>query len=661
MTNDGSSQGEINRKTKEPGVPERIRTVLGEHLFRTRRSTAITFVGVAIILATLFAPNGYFTGHRSVILKGETTVVKPELHLPGDEALQSATLAGRVVTKGGMPISGAMITAINSEETRRITAYSYPDGTYTLPVTFVGDLSIRVRTPYFEDVEHSVTASNGETLEVDFTATELSTPEDLSESLTASAHAATIYWSKPSDRATFISQCNFCHQIGNSLTRQPRNKEDWKEVVDRMEGYLVFVTNDEKASITDRLYETFTGEPVRAIQTFDVSAALPRARIEEWVAGDGLSFIHDADVGHDGRLYGADEGHDIIWELDRKTGQVDEVKLPSVDLPVGGKFSGLALPIGVFTGNHGPHSMAEGDDGRLWITNSLSSRLMAYTPETHTFETFNVGADSMYLHTIRKDLQGRLWFTVAASNQVGRFDPATNRLDLLDLPSNTIGAWLADAFLPTMNKVGALFPRKNLPITLSHHRWAGLGRAVLNMPYGIDVNPRDGSIWYVKLNAHRIGRIDPETFEIREFDTPKVGPRRPRFSPDGTLWIPGFDAGVLLSFDPQTEEFRSFPLPTLAPGEYETPYALNVHPETGLVWITSNMSDRIFSFDPETEEFVSYPLPTRVSFLRDIVFTEDGKICSSNSNLPSYAIEGGLGGFVCLDPGSGGGATGSRH
>jgi len=173
-----------------------------------------------------------------------------------------------------------------------------------------------------------------------------------------------------------------------------------------------------------------------------------------------------------------------------------------------------SLPIS-FTGKHGPHSIAEGSDGRLWITNSLSSRLMAYTAETNTFETFDIAADTLYLHTIRTDPKGRLWFTVVASNQVGRFDP--------------------------------------------------------------------------------------ETLELVEFDTPAIGPRRPRFAPNGILWIPGFDSGELVSFD------------------------------------------------PKTEKFTSYPLPTRVSFLRDMVFTEDGKVCSSNSNLPAYAIEGGLGGFICLN------------
>lgn len=617
-------------------------------IFKTRKAKALV---VIIIVGVFFAPNGFFTGHRTVILDVETTIATPVVHLAGDKKPQSATVTGTVMTSSGMPISGALVTAFNERQTRRITVYTRPDGTYTLPVTFAGELTVRVRTPYFADSNQAVAVADGDTAQLDFRTEKLTDPVDLSDSLTASAHAAMISWPKDEDRATFISQCNYCHQIGNALTRRPRDKNAWTEVVDRMEGYLVFVTDDDKKIIAERLHEAFTGEPVKAVQTWDVSPDLSKAVVEEWVAGDALSFIHDADVGRDGRLYGADEGHDLIWELDRKTGRIDEVALPPVDLPVGGKFSGLALPIGVFTGAHGPHSMAEDEHGRLWITNSLSSRLMAYTPEEHKFETYDVGADSMYLHTIRRDLKGRLWFTVAASNQVGRFDPETAQLDLLDLPANGFARWLTDAMLPISNYIGSFFPRRNLPITLSHHKWTDLGRQVINLPYGIDVNPKDGSIWYVKLYANKVGRIDPETFDIEEFDTPAVGPRRPRFAPDGTLWIPGFDTGVLLSLNPETREFKTHALPTLAPGEYETPYALNVHPDTGIVWLTSNMSDRIFSFDPATEEFTSYPLPTRVSYLRDLVFTTDGKICSSHSNLPAHAIEGGLGGFICLDPG----------
>ena len=66
--------------------------------------------------------------------------------------------------------------------------------------------------------------------------------------------------------------------------------------------------------------------------------------------------------------------------------------------------------------------------------------------------------------------------------------------------------------------------------------------------------------------------------------------------------------------------------------------------------MTSNMSDRILRFIPTQERFISYPSPTRVTWLRDLVFTEDGKVCSSSSNLPAYAIEDGVPSFICIDP-----------
>ena len=85
-------------------------------------------------------------------------------------------------------------------------------------------------------------------------------------------------------------------------------------------------------------------------------------------------------------------------------------------------------------------------------------------------------------------------------------------------------------------------------------------------------------------------------------------------------------------------------------GEYETPYALNVNRRTGDVWMAANNSDRVLRFRPSTRTFLSYPSPTRVTVLRDFAFTEEGAVCSSSSNLPSGAIEGGRPSFICIEP-----------
>jgi streptogramin lyase len=388
------------------------------------------------------------------------------------------------------------------------------------------------------------------------------------------------------------------------------------------------------------------------VETYDVQPELAHARVHEWLVGDGTSFVHDTLVGQDGKLYGADEGHDIIWRLDRASGQVEQFHLPDVDMPVGGMFSGLEIPLGVFTGKHGPHSMVQTKDGRIWFTAALSSMLGSLDPATGTFRMYPLGRLHLYPHTIRLDRKGIIWFTCVASNQVIRFDPATEGFTTIALPHNGFWRWMTDVSMPAVTKLAAWFPGHDVLNRLSPYqmKWTGQDHSVLNFPYGIDVNPTDGSVWYAKLYVNKIGRIDPVTLAVTEYDTPLRGPRRPRFDAHGMLWIPAFDDSGLMRFDPATATFKTWKLPLLAPDEYEVPYALNVHPKTGDIWITSNMSDRIFRFIPAADRFITYPSPTRVTWLRDWDFTSDGQVCSSNSNLPAYGIEDGKDNFICIDP-----------
>jgi streptogramin lyase len=568
-------------------------------------------------------------------------------------ALSSSAMAGTVngrLTSDGKPVVGAMVTAFGTNNKQRDTVYSDADGRYSLATDIAGKIKVRVRAPSFTDAVNEIDLPIEGESTLDYRLEKQTDAAALSDSLTASAHLTTLKWSAPDTRAAFISQCNYCHQVGNELTRGPRDQDAWKETVRRMEGYLALLTNREVEDITRTLTAGFDGKPVAVAEQHPWNDELAKARIREWVVGDGMTFIHDADVGEDGHLYGADEGHDVIWDLDRRTGRVEEHKLPDIDLPQGGVFSGFQLPIGVFSGKHGPHSLAQAKDGRFFITNALSSTLASFDPATKAFKLYDVGRTHLYPHTVRIDNEGVVWFTLAASNEVARFDPKTEKMTIIPLPHGGFWRAVTDIAFPYVIKIASFFPERGMHLAVSHTKWAEQGRDAFSLPYGIDINPVDGSIWYAKLNVNKIGRIDPRTFAVREFDTPQKGPRRLRFDKQGNLWIPAFDDGALLKFDTRTESFETYKLPLLAPNEYEVPYALNIHPETGEVWITSNMTDRIFRFQPSTKSFVSYPLPTRVTWLRDLVFTKDGGVCSSSSNLPAYGIEGGLASFICLYP-----------
>ena len=582
---------------------------------------------------------------RSPILKALYS-----LFLLAASAANSALLEGQVTSNDDRAIAGAIITVFDKSGLNSETVYSDASGNFSLQTRLSGDVTVRVRTPYFEDKVQSFTLLNNDKNSLSVQVNKLVDPLALSQSLTASAFAAKIEFADKPDGTAFRSQCHYCHQMGNTLTRQLKTEEQWEAVIDRMQSYGALITVKNERAFKSSLLRAFNDEPIKAIQTWDVSAELPRAVFKEWAIGDARSYIHDIDIGPDNKLYGVDMGNDKLYILDPATNQKEIINFPPSDLPLGGLFAGAIAPLGTFFAKHGPHSIQSGPQGKLWITNSLATEIMAYDPLTRKFKIYPIGEDAIYPHTLRFDSQGILWFTLALSNQIGRFDPATEQFTIIDTPSHGAMRWLTDALLPALLKFAALFPKQDLQLTLSHHKISGEGYKIFNLPYGIDVNPIDGSIWYSKLYSSYIGRLDPVTQTVEEFKTPLKGPRRLRFDRAGMLWIPSFEESALMRFDPETREFKLFPLPVLAPGEYETPYAVGIHPRTQDIWITSNLSDRIFRFLPDEERFISYPSPTRVAFLREIVFMDDGGVCSSNSNLPASAIEGGLQKILCIYP-----------
>jgi len=562
----------------------------------------------------------------------------------------ASTLKGLVSTNDQRPISGAIITLFDAAGLDSTSVYSDALGHFSLNTGIIGQASIRVRTPYFADKTQALQLTAHDETSLVLQVDKLEDPEALSKSQTASAFASKIKFGDKHDAKAFRSQCHFCHQIGNEITRKARSEEEWEAVIERMQSYGSVITRGNEDAFKASLLRTFNGQPIKAIQTWDVSPELFTAVFKEWSIGDAGSYIHDVEVGEDGKLYGVDMGNDKFYAVDPKTGHKAVFDFPESELPLGGLFSGGIAPLGTFNAKHGPHSLQTGPAGKLWTTNSLATEIMSFDPKSKDFKFYPIGQDSIYPHTLRFDEQGILWFTLALSNQIGRFDPVSAKFTLIDTPSHGAMRWLTDAMLPSLLNIASWFPKKDLQLTLSHHKLSGEGYEIFNLPYGIDVSPVDGSIWYGKLYSSYIGRLNTDTLEVEEIKTPLNGPRRLRIDKQGILWIPSFENSALMRYDPKSKEFKVFELPTLAPGEYETPYALGIHPETQEVWITSNMSDRIFRFIPAEERFISYPSPTKVTFLRDIVFMEDGGICSSNSNLPAYSIEGGLQKMLCLYP-----------
>jgi len=534
------------------------------------------------------------------------------------QSILAAGIEGHVVDGDDAPLAGALITLIRADALYSETVYSDNKGRFHLDTALEGKLTLRARAPRFADAQQTVDLQAKRSANATFAMRRLTSPNELSDGLTGSAQFKRLKFKSETQREDFQNDCLSCHQIGNERTRKAAPKEYWQATVERMLGYVGSNNPETLAEYVELLSKAFDGKPYIVEQSTDVAPEMLRAKITEWKL-PGALIAHDGEVNpKDGRFYLVDG--DAVFITDPVANRTETVPVPAMGVPLGGNFPamGLPIPIGMNQSRHGMHSLQYGPDGRFYITSALGGTITSFDPASREFKDYSVGGGALWPHTLRFDGKGIAWFTISISNQVGRFDPASGDTKVIDLPKTT-----------------------NRPT------------AGFMFPYGIDVSPTDGSVWYTRLWAGKVGRIDPKTLAVKEFDPPLSGPRRLRFDASGTLWIPAFGTGSLVKLDTKTMQYTKYDMPRLSPGESEAPYAVAVDPRRQDVWITSNMSDRLFSFLPKEKRFITYRLPTRGTYTREFFFPADGRICSPASPLPAApdVIEGGMDTIVCLDLG----------
>jgi hypothetical protein len=544
----------------------------------------------------------------------------PLLLLLAASSAQAGSLEG-VVSVAGKPLAGAMVSL---SDTRGITDSVYSDeaGHYRLSTDLEGALKLRVRKRYHKDERRDLDLAQSAADKLDFTLTPLTDAKELSDDHPSLSHFAQIEFDKdekaPFSRANFTRDCLSCHSIGNATTRWPRPPEGWVPTIQRMHGYL---GNADMALIkqrAERLSKALNGRLVNSRPEVPYDKELAQAKVREYRLPNTV-VPHDAEYSptYD-KVFLSEMFAGEVLETDLKSGQTQHFKLPDDGEKAGGEFTrrGLPAPYGL-TIARAPHSLAEGPDGKIYLTDSIGAGITVFDPRTHAMKSYAVGGGALYPHTVRAAKDGIVWFTIAMSNQVGRFDPRTNTSKVITLPPT-----------PSLSASGG-------PI-----------------PYGIDINPNDGSVWYSKLASDKIGRIDPVTLEVQEFDSPVRGPRRQRFDAQGQLWVTGFSEGAIARIDVASWKAEIFPLPRYAPNEIPAPYALAINPVTQEVWVNDTMLDLAWRFIPREKRFVAYPMPLKGTYTRDFSFTPQGWACTANNPIPAAALEGGVPELICIEPGN---------
>lgn len=168
-------------------------------------------------------------------------------------------------------------------------------------------------------------------------------------------------------------------------------------------------------------------------------------------------------------------------------------------------------------------------------------------------------------------------------------------IDLSAMPEDrkTILNYLAVHFPPAPRRPAKIVPG---PYRIETKTWKALK---LGQRARDPVEAPDGSIWYVGQWGNVIGRVEPKTDHVQEWDLPsKTLPHSVMIDKAGGVWFLGNGNGTIGKFDPVSGQSTVFkmPLPNAKDphtGEFDS---------AGIFWFSLQQSNMIGRFDPARGE-----------------------------------------------------------
>jgi virginiamycin B lyase len=205
-----------------------------------------------------------------------------------------------------------------------------------------------------------------------------------------------------------------------------------------------------------------------------------------------------------------------------------------------------------------PHSLTVDPQGIVWYAGNRNGRIGRLDPSTGDIRTFMTG-DARDPHTLVQDGRGNLWFTSQGANRIGRLNMSTGHVDLItpsETPSN---------------------------------------------PYGI-VLDGEGRPLVALLRTNTIVRVDPQTLQLTRLTMGDAAARsrRVEWTSDGSVWYADEARGYLGRINPTTGAVKEWQAPG---GPNSSPYALTKD-DQGRIWFSeTGPVKRLIGFDPATERF----------------------------------------------------------
>ncbi len=133
----------------------------------------------------------------------------------------------------------------------------------------------------------------------------------------------------------------------------------------------------------------------------------------------------------------------------------------------------------------------------------------------------------------------------------------------------------------------------------------------------VSVAPGSDKLWFLELDADRLGSLDTNSGEVAWFDVPGDGPQGPHTlnaDSKGNLWVALEESYSMAYFNTETKQWRIYPPPDGVKFAITHDAALNskrqVEPDAdGRVWLTLVGINELWSVHVETGEVDRYKMP----------------------------------------------------
>lgn len=298
-----------------------------------------------------------------------------------------------------------------------------------------------------------------------------------------------------------------------------------------------------------------------------------RVTIREWLVPSLGSRPHDPLAAPDSSIWWTGQWANVLGRLDPKSGAMREYPLK--------------------TPESGPHGLVADGRGFIWYTGISKHHIGRLDPRTGEVKEYPMpDPKARGPHTPIFDAEGTLWFTLQ-SGMVGSLNPSTGKVRLAATPSSN------------------------------------------TYPYGIAVNSK--GVWYVDFRGNRVGRVDPETMEIREYPLPDPGarPRRIALTADEAVWYTDYARGFIGRFDPRDGTVREWASPG---GAKSRPYGIAAIGD--VLWYSESgvRPNTLVRFDPSSEKFQSWAIPSGGGVVRHMMATPEGNLVLACSGVNRVAL-----------------------